>query len=149
MEEYVVRYEILPPHSIINYIGPKTEEQVAIHNARNNFFANLEESIKEKGIRNPIIVTAGWVPGPIRKNLNMLMEETYKTSICWQVGGSRLYVAQKLGLDIPCIVKDHNNVYSSPPLTTENEIWALFKDPPERITLDKKGLAIYWRTVRV
>lgn len=117
-------YEVnLIANDIFNYVGPwsythklirnkevfRSEEEYVKHrNEENNFYYNLEKSIREEGLRDPVIVKAG---GPLpRIPLIVVPQEIQDKKddllICLSMGGSRLWVAQKNNKMIRCIVCD-------------------------------------------
>jgi len=154
---YKVRYGNLPVKDIFNFVGPANrgfnlpEDELAALVARRieknlDFYVNLEESIKNEGIRNPILVHSGWIkerkwyhcPGyiKIKKMENVL--------ICVSIGGSRLFIAERLNLkDIPCIILDHNDRFTHlEELTTEDEISAKFINKPTSIICNRQEIEI-------
>lgn len=142
----------LPPQVIFNYLGyTVTEKRIEKINNRTGFYRILEQSILQEGFRNPILVTAGWayhqhkrLAMRIPRYLPNEMKTDYsKILICDRNGGSRLYMAQKHGLNIPCIVSDFCGRFNkSKPLYTEDEIKKYFKDPPKHIVFDERGVDI-------
>jgi len=127
---YTVRYAVLDPHLIFNYNAP-TKEIIETHNARNGFYAQLEASILKDGIRNPILV--------VSDNSGLY---------CKDSGCSRLWIAQKNNIDIPCLIADVNNRFSDKRLlNTEEEVLKFYADEPlyvkfasNRIIVSKKIL---------
>jgi hypothetical protein len=86
---------------------------------RRGFYTKLEASILEEGFRNPIFC-------------NAIKEGTFS-----RVGTSRLWIAKKHGLDIPCIIADYVNRYPDfEELKTEEEIRSKFKDQPNKVELN-------------
>lgn len=104
-------------------------------------YKKLEKSILSEGFRNPIVVTCGpprkrtWdnVP-PEMRNIDaqkMLFLET-------TVGGSRLWIAQKYNMTIPCLVNDWTNRFSHfPNFTDPNQVKTLYKDTPKKLSFDQ------------
>lgn len=159
MDDYIVRFGVFDSAKIVNYLGPNTEDvrpnnrlriddkKIQERNSRDNFYNNLEESILREGFRNPIIVSAGWISGGIFRNLSPQIQASGMKNliICHQLGGSRLYMAQKHGLEIPCIVRDYANVLPDLRiLNTEEDVRKLFKDQPAKVICDGKYLRIEW-----
>lgn len=64
-------------------------------------YSKLKASVLEHGFQNPIIVTAG---KPLRRPAWQLPPYWPQHYLCEANGGSRLALAQELGLDIPCII---------------------------------------------
>lgn len=105
-------------------------------------YEKLEKSILEHGIRDPLIITCGW---PVKKkNYNMPPEikeiQPYKRFLLeGTTGGSRLWVAQKHNMQVPCIINDFSK--SKPRgkrLYTQEEIISLFKDKPMALTYNPR-----------
>jgi hypothetical protein len=74
--------------------------------------AALEDDIKEKGFRNPIVIYA-------------LPEGN-----CLGFGGSRLRVAIELEIPIPCIINDYTGQFSTNPEVTPCNWPSFFTDIP-------------------
>jgi hypothetical protein len=103
-------------------------------------YERLEASILSEGIRNPVVVTCGlpkkrtvkhvppeMLAGPERDLL--LLEGT--------TGGSRLYIAQKYNITIPCIVNDWTGRFNnSVEITSEAQARSYYKDQPETVVVD-------------
>ncbi len=88
---------------------------------RNGFYTKLEASILEEGFRNPIFCNA--------------IEQGF---FC-RVGTSRLWIAKKHGLDIPCVIADYVSRFENLELLeTEKEIRAKFKEQPDVVDLDNE-----------
>lgn len=166
-----IRYAILPSKQIFNFLGPErvpvgwTPGKIAkrkqnmedLLERRKEFYDMLEASILEEGFRNPILVTAGlWSdeyhkidPKPV--NTRTLIDRIHpdmrqnldKRFTCERWGGSRLYIAQRLGVDIPCIVSDFNNMLSGHEiLKTKEDVLLKFKDKPDILNIDECGVAM-------
>lgn len=121
---YTVKYAILPSNSIENKMCP-TEDMIKEQNEENEFFIQLEKSILEGGIVNPVGIVA-------KEN------EVYIT-----YGGSRLMIAQKHNMDIPCIIADFDNVFPKAKVITEEEVASYFKNPPTHFQLRTVKLYIH------
>lgn len=105
-------------------------------------YEKLEKSILSEGFRNPIVITCGpprkrdWkcVP-PEMHSLNpkkLLFLET-------TVGGSRLWVAQKYRMSIPCIVNDWTGRFNHlQPFTDLDKLKNLYADPPKKLSFDSR-----------
>lgn len=143
---FKVYYGVLPSEDIVNVlINPeKPEEYINKVNKINKFYDKLEASIIKEGFRNPILINCGlcyslrvpWLPKEIR------YDQTNKL-ICDKCGGSRLYIAKKLKLQIPCIISDFCNYFENKNFTrieTIDEIYKYFKDPPSNIRLMEHGV---------
>lgn len=111
--EYVVRYGILPSDIIYNYCHPfyfgeeATEKHIKKLNGICEFFDKLEESILKDGFILPIIIVAGKENLVNVEYLPQHMKDDYKKILfCNSFGGSRLIIAKKHKLDIPCLISD-------------------------------------------
>lgn len=124
-----------------------TEEFIMRYDAWTGHFTKLTESIKKEGFRNPVIVTIGkprvrsmkCVP-PRYTKLDtknwIFMEGNY--------GGSRLWVAQQLGMSIPVIMSDFPNEYPEyREIGKIDQLYNFFKDIPEKISVTReRGIEI-------
>jgi hypothetical protein len=122
----------------------KTRKIVGKRNNKDFFYSKLERSISLQGIRNPIIVSAGFVSkGAIKYLPKHLREEDEieKLLVCDRHGGSRLYLAKRYNSDLPCIVNDFVDMFpNSIELKNEDDIRNLFLDQPRRIIVNEHGL---------
>jgi len=72
-----------------------------------------------------------------------MQQNKSKILICFSSGGSRLWVAQKHNLDVPCIVADFVNRFPEGRiLKTERDILDLHKDKPSKITIGGHGVSV-------
>lgn len=111
---FEVRYVVLDPNLIISKISPAVGEEYDKH----------EQSILAEGFRNPIIVVA--------------KDKIY----CLTIGGTRLSIATKHGLSIPCIVSDYVGRFKNEPLIKNvNEMLEYYKDKPLKIIFVENGLS--------
>lgn len=95
-------------------------------NEKNGFFKNLEASILNEGFRNSIFCIAT------------------KEGIFSVYGTTRLWVAKKHNLDIPCIVADYDNIITDgEELTSKEEVLEKFADAPSNITIEDDKMNIY------
>lgn len=139
---YKVRYAVLDPHLIFNYNAP-TERAIEKHNARNGFYTQLEASILKDGIRNPIIVVSGFHQKG--NNLEKFPEHMRGSNIlyCRDCGCSRLWVAQKNNIKIPCLIADSNDRFSDQLLlNTKEEVLKYFTDEISYIKFAKNRIII-------
>ncbi len=119
---YEVKYAVLPSMKIENGLKP-SDERIKILNEEQEFFIKLEGSIIREGFRNPIVVTA----------TNKKISNRY--------GGSRLMIAQKHYLYIPCIIADFDNVFPDAlVLKTIDQIRSYFIDEPKKILFKPYGI---------
>lgn len=103
-------------------------------------FEKLEKSVLAHGFRNPICVMAGFVPPRHQRAWNITNAEMYETLYCTAHGGSRLWVAQKHGLKIPCVIADYMGLLHGSPEYRLEELINFFADPPKRMIMSRKGL---------
>ena len=159
---YTARYIVIPSKLIFNECGPQSagprgwgegviaKREIAAQNyidtlnKRNGFYNKLEENVLEEGVRNPVLVTAGWCPVSKIPRLPIEMQEDFsKILVCHSSGGSRLWVAQKHNLDVPCIVADFINRFPEGKLLkTEQDVLNCHKDEPRKITMGGHGVFI-------
>ncbi|MEM5878051.1 MAG: hypothetical protein QXF12_04185 [Candidatus Aenigmatarchaeota archaeon] len=145
---YTVRYvKEYPSRKIYNYLGPwdwrddeeRKERRKYLYYENKEWYDRLEENILKNGILNPILV----VCGQIAKNDWCCLPEFVKKEpiICYFLGGSRLFIAQKHNLMIPCLVSDFLGKFSDyPSLYHGYEIREKFSNPPKNIKFTKYGL---------
>ncbi len=128
LEGYIVKYSVISSRRIKNPIQPD-EKRIEKLNEENGFFEKLEASMLKDGIRNPIVVNA------YIENDEVIFENRY--------GGSRLMLAQKHNLDIPCIIADFDNIFPEAELLSDgNKIKAKFKDTPRKVLYKPHGINI-------
>lgn len=112
--KYKVKYKVLQPADICNALRENDAELIRKH----KFFSELESSILEKGFINPILVNAGYCPKLWHRKLPAEMKaDPSKILVCCKWGGSRLYIAQKHNLSVPCLISDFINRFNEPILT--------------------------------
>jgi hypothetical protein len=148
---YEVRFGMLPAKSIYNFLGPcparnfqsleeKTlaeEQAVASRNSIDGFYERLEKSILEDGMNDPVIINSGHVPDTIKTYLPDFIVEKFIDNllICYQIGGSRLWIAQKHDMVVPCLINDHNNRFPHfETLRTPLDILWKYKSSPSYIS---------------
>ena len=91
----------------------------------NNFYTKLEASLLKDGIRNPVFCQS-------------IEEGTF----C-RYGASRLWIAQKKGLKVPCIIADYVDRWDKlTELKTAKAILAKYKDAPSTIVLTADEIRI-------
>ncbi len=148
--DYDLRYVILDSNLIFNIIEMKSDKE-------EDFFTKLEASILDEGFRNPILVRCGWYPvesfsfaskswcDQTRSNLPKEMkEDSKKILVSYNSGGSRLWVAQKHKLKIPCLIADFIGRFSDEQLVkkTEKDALRFFKDMPHRLKVGSRGVTV-------
>ena len=150
---YKVRYRMLPSKDIFNPIGPDNtlskwtppRPRIDEYHRIDIKYHKLEASILKEGIRNPILVIAGWYgDGQKWQMPKEWHDDKVKTLICWRNGGSRLWAAQRHNLDVPCLIADYVNMFpDDKELTSIEEIFKIYKDKPNRIKLIETGIKVY------
>lgn len=165
-KHYVLRYGILDPNIIFNECGPfsggptgwdqdsitkrqsQAQRYINTQNQKNQFYIKLEQSILEQGFRNPILVNAGWCPRIHDRGHNQrlpleMQADHSKILSCNTNGGSRLYIAQKHNLEIPCIISDYINRFPDfIELKTKQDVLNCYKDKPKKIMILKDHFRI-------
>ena len=139
---YKVRYGILPSHMIFNAIEPPKMHRDHLDDEY-QFFEKLENSILKDGFLNPIMVHAG-NPERVPASYNIpqsMRDHPHTCIVSLNNGGSRLWVAQKHSLDIPCLITDWADVFPDlSVLKYPHEVRACYGAPPEKIVFSKSGL---------
>lgn len=106
-------------------------------NAICGHYDQLEKSILEEGIRNPVIVTCGYPRKRTMAHLPPEMRELPPDQLLLletTVGGSRLHICQKYGMQIPCIVSDWTGRFSSEPeIRDEADARLCYRDQPQSV----------------
>lgn len=102
-------------------------------------YKKLEDSILKDGFRNPIIITCGRPKKRVMENLPPEMRELPPRDLLLletTMGGSRLHVAQKHNMKIPCIVNDWcGRFLREPEIVRAEDARQLYKDPPQGLTM--------------
>ncbi len=165
--EYKVRYGILNSTIIFNETGfytegpfgwddesvktrkEKCQQKINEINKESGFYIRLENSILKEGFRNPILVDAGSCR-LMRKGIKNpclpieMQRDHTKILTCNYNGGSRLMIAQKYNLQIPCIISDFIDRFSDFKLLETNEdIISCFTGQPFRISFNLHGLRLH------
>jgi hypothetical protein len=107
-------------------------------------YTKLEHSIATEGIRNPVVITCGY---PKRRPLScvppemLALDESKLLLLEGTTGGSRLYVAQKHNMTIPCLVNDWTGRFDDcPEIVQSDDARQYYQDQPESITIDTNGM---------
>lgn len=112
-------------------------------------YDKLEKSILEEGFRNPVIITRGF---PFRRKMKHIPSYVREKDIGeWLLmegtsGGSRLHIAQKHGIKIPCFVNDFVGGYSGGFVVKSlTQIKNFYKDFPRKMRFTSRfGLVEYY-----
>ncbi len=135
-------FSIISSKNIHNSIVP---EQALIEklNEQNGFFHKLEESVLKEGIINPILVSIGWAPKSIINKLPEAIQDNFDNEfVCFCKGGSRLMIAQKYNMDVPCIVSDFVGRFAGQKELDDVGIAKCFKSGQVQVLHGGKGVAI-------
>lgn len=105
-------------------------------------YKKLEKDILENGFKNPLIVTCG---KPLHRKMTHLPPEL-RTKPDHQLlimegtdGGSRLWVAQKHNLPVPCIINDRTGKFREHPrITSPNQATRYFATTPKRARITRQ-----------
>jgi hypothetical protein len=107
-------------------------------------YDRLEKSILKEGFRNPLIVTSGL---PTSRPMYLIPPELRPPySSDWLfleggTGGSRLWVAQKYNIPVPCIINDRVNAYKSHiNIRNVRDAMRLYKDCPKLLLNMRDGI---------
>lgn len=144
---FSVRYGLIDPNLIVNYCGPKSQQYIDKLNRESGFYERLEQSILRDGFRNPILVTSGHqgcpnikvdrVPAELRRDLEKIL-------ICDRNGGSRLWVAQRHNIPVPCLISDFVGRFRDlEELNTIEEVESKYADRARKIVANEHGIHIY------
>lgn len=162
-----VRYAILPPERIFNLTSPRYLPEISLkwpgkyhwHHMRydpvrdmieehyvrrfnevSGHYDRLLESVEHEGMRNPIMVSAGHLERRKRTELPPNVRNVENLIVSEYLGGSRLWAAAKLGVDVPCIVNDYTDTLPDAEiLKTPAHVLAKFTDRPARIEMQRHG----------
>jgi hypothetical protein len=107
-------------------------------------YSKLESSILAEGIRNPVVITCGF---PKHRPLSCVppemlqMDESRLLLLEGTTGGSRLHVAQKHNMTMPCIINDWTGRFDAyPEITHGDQARKYYRDQPESVTIDANGM---------
>lgn len=144
MSDFDVRYEHIDVHRVRGrlirnpgYGGPSVglngwrwRESISNH-TKPGFQAALEESVRQEGVRNPILV---WC----------LPEGIFLT-----FGGSRLRACRAVGRNwIPALINDYTGEFSDSREVTQDNWRGFFKDPPREVEFGEFGLDYHYNLER-
>lgn len=141
---YTIRYGILDPSqisdSVLVFGNPGYGTRIGDHGSRpvgpdtttyrqlqqkNQFFTKLVESIKKEGIRNPIFCQS-------------MKEGTFS-----RYGTTRLWVAKKYKLKVPCVIADYTDRWDElQKLSSKAQILSKYMDKPEILEINQDSMRI-------
>ncbi len=162
-----VRYAVLKPDQIFNLTSPRYLPEISLkwrgkynwHHMRygplrdiveahyikrfndvSGHYERLLGSVARDGFRNPIMVSAGRLERRKASELPPALRNREDLLVSEYLGGSRLWAAQQLGVDVPCIVNDYADVLpDAEVLRNEPQVLAKFTDAPGRFEMARKG----------
>ena len=108
-------------------------------NAVSGHYCHLEASIRAEGFRNPIVVAAGFLQRRRPVEVPPALRGPGLIA-CEYLGGSRLWVAQRLGLDVPCIVNDASRAVDGEVLANAEAVLSKFMDKPRSLRMNGNGV---------
>lgn len=164
-----VRYAVLKPEQIFNLTSPRYLPEISLkwqgryhwHHMRyeplrdiveahyiarfndvSGHYERLLESVAREGFRNPIMVAGGRLERRKEAELPPALRNREDLLVSEYLGGSRLWAAQQLGVDVPCVVNDYADVLpDAEVLRNEPQVLAKFTDAPGRFEMARKGPA--------
>lgn len=162
-----VRYAVLPHDRIFNLTSPRYLPEISLRwcgryhwhhyryeplrdiiedhyvrrfNEVSGHYERLLESVARSGFRNPIMVSAGRLERRNVKELPPSLRTKEDLIVSEYLGGSRLWAAAKLGIDVPCIVNDYTGVLPEAEILPDAvAVLARFTDAPRRIEMPRHG----------
>lgn len=163
----VVRYAALKPAAIFNLTSPRYLPEISLKwtgryhwhhyryeplrdlieahyikrfNEASGHYERLLKSVRKDGFRNPIMVSAGRLERRRAAELPPALRQREDLLVSEYLGGSRLWAAQKLGVNVPCIVNDYADVLpDAEVLPNARAVLAKFTDMPDFIEMQRKG----------
>lgn len=142
--DFRIHYGILNGDAIFNACGPPDAAYIDRLNQRDGFYDKLTASVAREGFRNPILVTSGRQGLPDLNPARLPPEIHPETIVCCdRNGGSRLWVANRLRLPIPCLISDWVGTFRHlEELLSREAVLAKFRDPPEGLLVNRHGLHV-------
>ena len=168
-----IRFAILNPALIFNLCSPRYLPEISLNwkgkhpwhdrryeplrdlmerlyvegfNRSGGHYRHLEESIGREGFRNPIMASVGKLE---RRKLSELPPRLHggkfwvQPLICEYLGGSRLWIAQIIGLLVPCIINDYCNAFPEAEVLPDiKAVLSKFRDQPARISINAETGAV-------
>ena len=106
-------------------------------------YSKLEANILSEGIRNPVVITCGYPKKRTKKHVPPEMlagPESNLLLLEGTTGGSRLHIAQKHNMVIPCFINDWTGRFSHcQEITSEVQARAHYTDQPELVVVDRNN----------
>lgn len=122
---------------------------VELFNKRTGHYTRLEESIRREGIKNPVMLSAGRLIRRQPLELPPELRERTDNVVCEYMGGSRVYIAAKLGISVPAVVNDFTGVFAGQGKNVQRgEIARYFPDAPRTIRASNPDGSLYVNHLR-
>ena len=106
-------------------------------------YEKLEASILAEGIRNPVVITCGLPKKRTVKHVPpelLALPESDLLLLEGTTGGSRLHIAQKYNMTIPCIVNDWTGRFDNQvEITSDAQARGYYRDQPEQVVVDPRN----------
>lgn len=162
-----VRYAVLPPARIFNLTSPRYLPEISLKwqgkyhwhhykyeplrdiieahyvrrfNEVSGHYERLLDSVARDGFRNLIMVSAGRLERRKQIELPPALRNQEGLIVSEYLGGSRLWAASQLGIDVPCIVNDYADVLpDAQELCGVSSVLAKFVDVPGCIEMPSHG----------
>lgn len=111
---------VLGPHEGACHID--RDHMAALSTKQQEFYKDLEEDILQNGMNDPIVCHIGIIPANFTRRPACWIPDGWNLDVdpvCWALGGSRLWVAQKHNMQIKVVLTDANGVTKGKSLTPE------------------------------
>lgn len=121
---------------------------IAAFDRRTGHYTRIEESIRAHGVWNPVMLTTGRLLNRNETEIPPDVRHDPARVVCEYVGGSRLLIAARLGLDVPAVVNDGANLFPDmESIPVGSDVSELFRDKPRRVVWKQNGslFANYFR----
>lgn len=147
VKTYKIVFSKLRARDIYNYVGPwdwrddqfRIGKRKYLYENKIEWYQSLETDILANGISDPILVVSGLLPPNDLKTVPKW--SLHNSLFCSILGGSRLFVAQKYDLEIPCIISDFNGKFNDlSELSSKSEVEFFFKNGIKNYKLTRWGL---------
>lgn len=122
-----------------------TRGYITTMNKKQEFYKKLEASVLKIGFRNPILIRCGWCTKSVMYRIPLEMQNNPNNIlVCDSHGGSRLWVAQKNNIKIPCLIQDYNGRFSDEELIPlrKEDILKYYTDTPKNIKINARGISV-------
>ena len=147
-ENYSVRYGILPSSDIWNECGPYENSTDEYWDKKlkleHDFYEKLEASILQDGFINPICIRAGYCPPKKISRMPKHMKNDHtQILMCDANGGSRLWIAKKYNMQVPCIICDYVDRFMDFKQVIDiDDLKSYYHPEPSLIRVNSRGMII-------